>query len=93
MVDGRRRAEMEQYHLNFSIPAPINPAGKPLSRLARDLEAEPLAEVWESGSIGEKASHSSSLVHMLVIIFVLAQMAAPLVDSIAKCDNLAFPGA
>jgi hypothetical protein len=59
--------------LNFSIPAPLNPAGKPLFLLPRDLEAEPLAEGQETTSIAGKISHVSSLGVLLAIIYLTAQ--------------------
>ncbi len=58
--------------LHLSIPSPLNPACNPLLLLARDLEAEPLAEAAESVSIGQKASHSRSLAPLLVIIYLIA---------------------
>jgi hypothetical protein len=45
---------MEPAGLHLSIPAPLNPARKPLSWLARDLEAEPPAGAAETGSIAGK---------------------------------------
>jgi hypothetical protein len=54
--------------LHFSIPAPLNRTRKPLSRLARDLEAEPLAGPAETGSIAGKAYSDSSLDKLLTII-------------------------
>jgi hypothetical protein len=64
---------MEPADLHLSIPAPLNPAGKPLSRLARDLEAEPPAGAAETGSIAEKACLCSILVGVLTIIYVSGQ--------------------
>ena len=45
---------MELFSLNISIPAPLNHTGKPLSWLARDLEAEPPTRAAETGSIAGK---------------------------------------
>jgi hypothetical protein len=64
---------VEAFRLNISIPAPLNPAAKPLSRLARDLEAEPPTGGRESASIAGKASPCSSLGGVLAIIAVTAQ--------------------
>ncbi len=69
----RSAGEMERTGLHFSILAKLNPAGKPLSSLGRDLEAEPPAEAAETGSIGEKASPRSSLVLLLAIIHITRQ--------------------
>jgi hypothetical protein len=54
--------------LHLSIPAPLNPARKPLLRLAQDLEVEPPAGAAETGSIAGKASCYSSLGVLLAII-------------------------
>jgi hypothetical protein len=62
---------MEHAGLHLSIPAPLNRAGKPLSRLARDLEADPPAQGQETASIAGKARPSSSLGYFIVIIQVL----------------------
>jgi hypothetical protein len=59
--------------LHLSIPAPLNPARKPLSWLARDLEAEARKGAKESRSICRKARPCSSLALLLVIILVLTQ--------------------
>jgi hypothetical protein len=61
------------YRLHLSIPAPLNPACKPLSWLARDLEAEPPAGAAESNSIAGKARSCSSLARLLAIICVIRQ--------------------
>jgi hypothetical protein len=61
------------YHLNFSIPAPLNPIRKPLSWLAQDLEAEPLAGAVQTASIARKANHVRSLGAVLAIISVTEQ--------------------
>ena len=62
---------VELLSLNISISAPLNPARKPLSWLARDLEAEPPAGAAEGGSIAGKARFCSSLGCLLAIIQVL----------------------
>jgi hypothetical protein len=64
---------VELLSLNFSIPAPLNPAGKPLPLLARDLEAEPPAGAAETASIAAKACPCSSLDKVLAIIHLTAQ--------------------
>jgi hypothetical protein len=64
---------MEALTLNLSIPAPLNRAGKPLSRLARDLEAEPPAEAAGTGSIAGKGNSCSGLGVLLTIIHVTRQ--------------------
>jgi hypothetical protein len=61
--------------LHFSIPAPLNRAGKPLFLLARDLEAEPLPGPAETGSIGGKGIQGSILASLLAIIHLLTQSA------------------
>jgi hypothetical protein len=61
------------YHLNSSISAPLNPTGKPLFLLARDLEAEPPPGATETASIGRKTNHHSGLASLIVIIQVTAQ--------------------
>jgi hypothetical protein len=72
--------------LHFSIPAPLNRTSKPLSWLARDLEAEPPAGGRESGSIGGKPFLFSILAHLLAIIHLrrLSPVAAR-----CKCQSLA----
>jgi hypothetical protein len=65
--------EMEHADLHLSIPPPLNPARKPLSWLAHDLEAEPLAGPAETGSIAGKARSCSSLSLFLSIIYIIAQ--------------------
>jgi hypothetical protein len=57
---------MEPASLHLSNLAPLNPAGKPLSWLARDLEAEPPAGGGESGSIAGKGSCSSDLPYYII---------------------------
>ena len=59
--------------LHLSIPAPLNRARKLLSRLARDLEAEPPAGAAETDSITEKVSQDNLLALSLAIIHVTAQ--------------------
>jgi hypothetical protein len=59
---------VEATRLNFSIPAPLNPVRKPLPLLARDLKAEPLAGMRETGSIAGKACPCSILALLLAII-------------------------
>jgi hypothetical protein len=64
---------MEHADLHLSNSAPLNPAGKPLPLLARDLEAEPPAGVKESGSIRRKSNQGSSLADPLAIIHLTEQ--------------------
>ena len=59
--------------LNISIPAPLNPARKPLPLLARDLEAELPVGARKTGSIGAKASFDNSLALLLTIIYLIEQ--------------------
>jgi hypothetical protein len=71
---------MEATRLNFSIPAPLNPAHKPLFLLPWDLEAEPPAGAAESGSIAGKSSYDSDLAYLLAIICLRGQSGRRLRD-------------